>query len=99
MCGQPFVKIHHIDGDRTNNDPDNLIPLCGNHHTIVHLEPPPDAGVQSITPSQLRLYREDWIARCSSILPSIFSDVEELKVKYVNLEGEVRKLTQNEGGS
>lgn len=33
MCGrQEHLEIHHIDGDRSNNKPKNLIPLCGNCH-------------------------------------------------------------------
>lgn len=31
-----IVAIHHIDEDRNNNDPKNLIPLCPNHHEMVH---------------------------------------------------------------
>ncbi len=30
------VAIHHIDLDHSNNDPKNLIPLCPNHHEMVH---------------------------------------------------------------
>lgn len=35
FCGKPCttnVEIHHIDGDHTNNDPDNLIPVCFDCH-------------------------------------------------------------------
>ncbi len=31
-CGD-IADIHHDDGDNTNNDPSNLIPLCRSHHT------------------------------------------------------------------
>ena len=28
------LDVHHIDGDHSNNDPKNLIPLCANHHKL-----------------------------------------------------------------
>ena len=31
-----LIEVHHIDRDRTNNAPDNLIVLCANHHTKLH---------------------------------------------------------------
>lgn len=30
------LQVHHIDHNRLNNDPDNLIILCSNHHFKVH---------------------------------------------------------------
>ena len=30
------LHVHHINEDRTNNNADNLIPLCQKHHTLVH---------------------------------------------------------------
>jgi hypothetical protein len=33
ICGYDVVvHIHHIDGNHKNNVPENLIPLCPNHH-------------------------------------------------------------------
>jgi len=37
VCGfDKIVAIHHIDENKKNNDPRNLIPLCPNHHEMVH---------------------------------------------------------------
>jgi hypothetical protein len=37
ICGfDKIVAIHHIDENRSNNNPLNLIPLCPNHHEMVH---------------------------------------------------------------
>jgi hypothetical protein len=96
ICGREMVQIHHIDGDRTNNSEDNLIPLCLNHAGMVHICAPPSAGIQNITPSQLRMYKQDWIESCSSISPTIFKDVEDLRVKVVELEGQMRRISQTE---
>jgi len=36
-CGyDKVIAIHHIDHDRTNNDKNNLVPLCPNCHALVH---------------------------------------------------------------
>lgn len=31
-----IVAVHHFDEDRTNNSPENLVPLCPTHHSYVH---------------------------------------------------------------
>lgn len=37
ICGfDKIVAIHHIDENKQNNNPTNLIPLCPNHHEMVH---------------------------------------------------------------
>lgn len=37
VCGfDKIVAIHHIDENKQNNNPSNLIPLCPNHHEMVH---------------------------------------------------------------
>lgn len=41
ICGynnySEVLEVHHIDGDRANNDMNNLIILCPNCHTEMHL--------------------------------------------------------------
>jgi hypothetical protein len=37
-CGDSEkVVAHHIDGDRYNDDPDNLVPMCPSCHRSVHM--------------------------------------------------------------
>jgi hypothetical protein len=39
ICGfnnENALEIHHIDKNRANNELDNLIILCANHHTLIH---------------------------------------------------------------
>ena len=37
VCGfDKIVAVHHIDENKKNSDPGNLIPLCPNHHEMVH---------------------------------------------------------------
>ncbi len=30
------IEVHHLDHDRTNNSKENLVPLCPNHHMMIH---------------------------------------------------------------
>lgn len=37
VCGEEkIVAVHHNDWVHTNNDPENLIPMCPTHHQYVH---------------------------------------------------------------
>jgi hypothetical protein len=37
VCGEDkMVDVHHFDENRDNNDPENLIPICSNHHRYYH---------------------------------------------------------------
>jgi len=37
VCGETnIVAVHHNDGNHSNNDPSNLIPMCPTHHAYVH---------------------------------------------------------------
>ena len=36
MCGADEFVIHHMDGNRKNNDIDNLVPLCRPCHSKWH---------------------------------------------------------------
>lgn len=37
VCGfDKIVEVHHYDHNHDNNDPSNLVPLCPNHHQMMH---------------------------------------------------------------
>jgi len=37
ICGEnKIVHVHHYDGNKNNNTPENLIPLCPTHHQYLH---------------------------------------------------------------
>lgn len=39
VCGRTNdLEVHHIDGDRSNNSLDNLLPLCESCHKSVHCD-------------------------------------------------------------
>lgn len=51
VCGfDKIVAIHHIDENKKNNDPSNLIPLCPNHHEMCH----------SKYKSEIKPYIDEW---------------------------------------
>jgi hypothetical protein len=52
VCGRPNPQIHHIDGDHSNNERDNLLPLCPNHHLLDAHSP-----TDPIDPVKLKLFR------------------------------------------
>jgi len=36
-CGHDkILEVHHLDGNHSNNDPTNLVPLCSTHHRMIH---------------------------------------------------------------
>lgn len=37
VCGfDKVLEVHHIDHNRSNNKKENLVPLCPNHHRMIH---------------------------------------------------------------
>ena len=53
MCGKHGAQLHHIDEDRSNNEPMNLIPLCPNHHLTEQHHP-----TRRHDPIKLQLFRK-----------------------------------------
>lgn len=33
-----LLDVHHYDGNKFNNEPENLVPICATHHNYVHSE-------------------------------------------------------------
>lgn len=52
ICGTANPQIHHIDGDHTNNDPLNLLPLCPNCHLTDQHNP-----TRPMNPARILLFR------------------------------------------
>lgn len=63
ICQTPFVVLHHIDEDPSNNDPDNIAPLCPNCHNQAHSH---SALTVNLTPSRLKALRDRWYAYCEA---------------------------------
>lgn len=74
-CQDPFIQLHHIDGNRENNDPANLIPLCGTHHARAHQT----SGQTRISPEDLRHYKKRLVAAQSQFPTQAFLPAEEAR--------------------
>jgi hypothetical protein len=48
-CGESEnLEVHHVDGNRSNNELSNLIPLCQDCHHILHHETVDEGVLQSL---------------------------------------------------
>ncbi|HYM59995.1 MAG TPA: HNH endonuclease signature motif containing protein [Thermoanaerobaculia bacterium] len=63
VCQTPFIVIHHVDEDPSNNEDDNLAPLCPNCHTQAHAT---SAMTLSLTPSRIKALRDKWYTYCEA---------------------------------
>lgn len=37
VCGETkIVEVHHLNENRKDNSPDNLVPVCPTHHQYIH---------------------------------------------------------------
>jgi hypothetical protein len=63
VCQTPFVVVHHLDEDPSNNDIDNLAPLCPNCHSQTHSH----AGTtMNLTADRVRKLRDRWYTYCEN---------------------------------
>jgi len=61
ICQTPFIVIHHIDGDSSNNDPQNLAPLCPNCHSQAHSTA---QLTTNLTSERIKQLRDKWYEYC-----------------------------------
>jgi formate-dependent nitrite reductase cytochrome c552 subunit len=61
VCQTPFVQLHHIDEDPSNNDIDNIAPLCPNCHTQAHSK---SMLTTNLTATRVKVLRDRWYSYC-----------------------------------
>lgn len=60
VCGETnIVEAHHLDENKFNNDPSNLIPLCPTHHQYWH------SRHRSLIEDKIRCYINNWKEKLS----------------------------------
>jgi hypothetical protein len=65
VCNQQglAVQIHHIDEDPSNNDPDNLVVLCLQHHEETQTRGGFGKKLKAV---DVRTFRSEWLARVAN---------------------------------
>ncbi len=63
VCQTPFVVVHHLDENPSNNEIDNLAPLCPNCHSQTHSDA---AMTMNLTANRVRELRDRWFAYCEN---------------------------------
>ncbi len=65
VCNEPgrSIQIHHIDGDPSNNRPENLAVLCLQCHNETEIR---GGFGRQLTPPLVEKYRDEWIARVAA---------------------------------
>jgi len=72
ICGfDKIVAIHHIDENHDNNSPTNLIPLCPNHHEMVH-----SRWAQEVVPLIEQLVKEKWALSASGNTSPLHGEIK-----------------------
>lgn len=84
ICGSDNPHLHHIDENPANNEIENLIPLCPNHHLGDQHNP-----TSAIPFFKMKLFRE---YKDPTILSSKFHPLYE-RIEYLN---NIEKTTHNE---
>ena len=58
ICGEKnIVEVHHLDENKHNNEPANLIPLCPTHHKYWH------SRYLNLVEDKIRNYINNWTSR------------------------------------
>ncbi len=79
ICQIPFIQFHHIDGDASNNNPDNIAPLCPNCHSQAHSK---SQLTNNITHERVKVLRDKWYEYCEKRKEGLnISSTAILKVK------------------
>ena len=93
ICEKFGVEIHHIDGNPSNNQEDNLIPLCGSCAKWVHVKFSSEARIHGYSPEQLKIYKLNWIKKCKNAL-SVVAELKDLKETLSDIKGSIKKLQE-----
>lgn len=86
------VQIHHIDGNPSNNELENLAVLCIYHHDLANigLKRGKLGQGKKITPNEVRVYKNDWEKRVEAEIKVEKRTIPSLKESnwkfYTNLK-------------
>lgn len=88
------IEVHHRDGDRTNNTPDNLLPLCVTHHEELHRSGLND-WEDELKPTEERSHIDDSKTTFGfDVTPETWSDWKETVPRTKSLDTRIVELIQ-----
>jgi hypothetical protein len=65
LCNQGLIQNHHIDGNPSNNDPDNWVILCQFHHDMANRDlQVQETHTRKFSPELLKVQRKRHIESC-----------------------------------
>lgn len=96
LCNANWImpEIHHIDNNPSNNDPENLIPLCPNCHSTVHQKGAKGRSFSktelnqirrkcfAVIPTKEKKLSKDSLSKNRDFLLSLFAQFEVRKIRY-----------------
>lgn len=86
ICPNRGVQIHHINEDNTNNNPDNLIPICSTYHDFVTIS---GGNIRKMPPESLKIIRDEFYQlRRKRVLPSTLNEKEEVLIRTEEVKKE-----------
>ena len=72
ICGEDkIIEVHHLDENKNNNKPENLVPLCPTHHQYWH------SRYKNLIEQQVYDYIKNWSRRRDSNSHDILTPNEE----------------------
>lgn len=89
VCGKNNVQIHHIDGNNSNNELNNLAVLCIEHHDSSSSK---SSMTRKLSTSLIRQFKKDWETRVTNRRRIIQSKITKGKTDQDFITFEIKKL-------
>lgn len=92
VCGKSNIQIHHIDGNKKNNNLSNLCVLCIEHHALASSK---SSMTKGFSPALLRKYKSDWEGYITRKRRQLIEKKPKNKFSEEMIKFEIKKATYN----
>lgn len=89
VCGKSNIIIHHIDGNNSNNDLNNLAVLCLEHHDLASSK---STISRKLNPLLVRQFKRDWESRVANRRRVVRSKIVRTKTDQDFIKFEIKRL-------
>ncbi|HLG91329.1 MAG TPA: HNH endonuclease signature motif containing protein [Candidatus Saccharimonadales bacterium] len=79
ICGKRGINIHHIDSNKDNNKPKNLMVVCVSHHDEISSKSTMSKGY---TRKELEKYRDSWHTQVEKMRDSLSTTSESRLIRF-----------------